>query len=49
MVADTAQRIKDELHRVIVGKDELIETLFSCLLAEGHILVEGNPGLPRRR
>jgi len=47
MVADTAQRITDELHRVIVGKDELIETLFSCLLAEGHILVEGNPGLAK--
>ena len=47
MVADTAHRIKDELHRVIVGKDELIETLFSCLLAEGHILVEGNPGLAK--
>jgi MoxR-like ATPase len=47
MVADTAQRIKDELHRVIVGKDELIEKLFSCLLAEGHILVEGNPGLAK--
>ena len=47
MVADTAQRIKEELHQVIVGKDELIETLFSCLLAEGHILVEGNPGLAK--
>jgi len=45
LIADTAQRIKDELHRVIVGKDELIERLFMCLLAEGHILVEGNPGL----
>jgi MoxR-like ATPase len=47
MVADTAQRIKDELHRVIVGKDELMETLFLCLLAEGHLLVEGNPGLAK--
>ncbi len=47
MVADTAQRIKDELHRVIVGKDELIEMLFSCLLAEGHILLEGNPGIAK--
>jgi MoxR-like ATPase len=45
VVAETARRIKDELHRVIVGKDELIEMLFWCLLAEGHILVEGNPGL----
>ena len=47
LIADTAQRIKDELHRVIVGKDELIERLFMCLLAEGHILVEGNPGLAK--
>ena len=47
MVGDTAQRIKDELHRVIVGKDQIIETLFLCLLAEGHILVEGNPGLAK--
>ena len=47
LIADTAQRIKEELHRVIVGKDELIERLFMCLLAEGHILVEGNPGLAK--
>jgi MoxR-like ATPase len=46
-VAETAQLIKDELHRVIVGRDELIEALFLCLLAEGHILLEGNPGLAK--
>ena len=40
-------QIKEELHRVIVGKDELIETLFLSLLAEGHILIEGNPGLAK--
>ena len=47
VVADTARRIEEELHRVIIGKDELIETLFTCLLAEGHILIEGNPGLAK--
>src|SRR5450756_1573293 len=46
-VADTARRIKEELHRAIIGKDKFIETLFICLLAEGHILVEGNPGLAK--
>ena len=46
-VRDTAQHIKHELQKVIVGKDELIETLFVCLLAEGHILVEGNPGVAK--
>ena len=47
VVRDTAQRVKNELQKVIIGKDELIETLFVCLLAEGHILVEGNPGVAK--
>ncbi len=47
LIADTAQRIKRELHRVIIGKDELIDTLFVCLLAERHILLEGNPGIAK--
>jgi len=47
IVAETGRKIKDELHRVIVGKDELIEMLFLSLLAEGHILIEGNPGLAK--
>jgi MoxR-like ATPase len=47
VVAETARTIKAELHRVIVGKDDLIEMLFLSLLAEGHILVEGNPGLAK--
>jgi len=47
VVAETARTIKDELHRVIVGKDELIDMLFLSLLGEGHILVEGNPGLAK--
>ena len=46
-VADTAQRLKDELSRVIIGKDELVEMLFFSLLAEGHILLEGNPGIAK--
>jgi len=47
VVAETAQRIKEQLHQVIVGKDDLIDMLFLSLLAEGHILIEGNPGLAK--
>jgi MoxR-like ATPase len=47
LIADTAQRIMDEVHRFIVGKDDLIETLFICLLAEINLLVEGNPGIAK--
>jgi MoxR-like ATPase len=47
LIADTAQRIMDEVHRFIVGKDDLIETLFMCLLAEKNLLIEGNPGIAK--
>ena len=34
-----------EVKRVVVGQDRMIERLFVCLLAEGHCLLEGAPGL----
>lgn len=47
LVQNTAQRITEELHRFIIGKDDLIEALLICLLAEGHILLVGNPGIAK--
>ena len=43
-VAATVAQIRDELHKVIVGQDEVIDQLLVALLAEGHALVEGVPG-----
>jgi MoxR-like ATPase len=36
-----------EVKRVIVGQDRMIERLLVCLLARGHCLVEGVPGLAK--
>ena len=36
-----------EIKKVIVGQDELLERLLVALLARGHILVEGVPGLAK--
>jgi len=38
------ERIKEEIRKVIVGQDEMIELLMIALLAEGHVLIEGVPG-----
>jgi MoxR-like ATPase len=46
-VAESAERIAAEIHRFIVGKNELIEMLLLCLLAEGHILITGTPGIAK--
>jgi MoxR-like ATPase len=41
------QPLKDEMHRVIVGQEDLIHKLIVGLLANGHILLEGVPGLAK--
>ncbi len=39
--------VRKEVHRVIVGQDLLIDRLLIGLLCDGHILVEGVPGLAK--
>ncbi len=43
----TIERIKREVHKVIVGHEELIDALLIGLVSDGHILVEGVPGLAK--
>jgi MoxR-like ATPase len=43
--AQLAARIEAEVGKVIVGQRDLIRSVMLCLLAEGHALVEGVPGL----
>jgi MoxR-like ATPase len=43
--AERATRIENEVGRVIVGQRELIRQTLTCLLANGHALLEGVPGL----
>lgn len=46
---DVFKRISEELHRSIVGQERLIERLLVALLADGHILLEGVPGLAKTK
>ena len=43
--ADTVARIEAEIRKVIVGQDAVIEVVLLCLFTEGHVLLEGVPGL----
>jgi len=40
-------RLQDEIRKVIVGQDDMIRHMFIGLLANGHILLEGVPGLAK--
>ncbi len=41
------QDLKREIGKVIVGQDALVEKMLVALLADGHILIEGVPGLAK--
>ena len=42
-----ASRIRGEVQKAIIGQDEVIERLLVALLANGHVLLEGLPGLAK--
>ncbi len=44
-VAALARRLHENIGRVIVGKDRVVELVLVALLSEGHILLEDVPGL----
>jgi MoxR-like ATPase len=39
--------IRHEIHKVIVGQDELINLLLAGLFTKGHVLIEGVPGIAK--
>jgi MoxR-like ATPase len=40
---------KEEISKVIVGQENLIDKIFISILAKGHILIEGVPGLAKTK
>ena len=38
-------RVRAEIAKIIVGQDDVVEGVLICLLASGHVLLEGVPGL----
>jgi len=43
-VRAVAARLKEQVHRVVIGQDEAVDLLVAALLSEGHVLLEGVPG-----
>jgi MoxR-like ATPase len=46
---DQFKQVKAEIHRVIVGNDEIIDGVLISLLAKGHVLLEGIPGIGKTK
>ena len=44
---ESVEQIKSELRKVIIGQDNFVELLIVALLADGHVLIEGVPGIAK--
>jgi MoxR-like ATPase len=44
MIAETAARLRENIQKVIVGKDSIIDLALIAMLCEGHLLLEDVPG-----
>src|SRR3954449_9068071 len=46
-IASLMERILYEVKKVVVGQDHFLERVLVAVLAQGHLLVEGVPGLAK--
>jgi MoxR-like ATPase len=46
-VSERLEQALFEIRRVIAGQDQMLERVLVCLLAQGHLLIEGVPGLAK--
>lgn len=46
-LSESAKKIKSEIGKVVVGQDEMIDLLITAILADGHVLIEGVPGVAK--
>lgn len=44
---DSIRKIRDEIGKVIVGQTQMIDLLITAILADGHVLIEGVPGVAK--
>ena len=44
---NTIDKIRQEVHKVVVGQEKMVEALLVGLICQGHILLEGVPGLAK--
>ena len=47
LLSESVARVKAEIAKVIVGQDAMIELLLAAVIADGHVLIEGVPGVAK--
>lgn len=43
----TVKRLKEQMAKVLVGQENMVDLLLAAILADGHVLIEGVPGVAK--
>ncbi len=46
-VSHTLERMRDEIGKVFFGQEKVVDSLLRALLCDGHVLIEGVPGIAK--
>jgi len=44
---ESVEKVKSEIRKIIVGQDKTVELLLAAIFADGHVLIEGVPGIAK--
>jgi MoxR-like ATPase len=47
VLSEAVLSIRSEIKKIIVGQDEMVKLIIAALLADGHVLIEGVPGVAK--
>lgn len=47
LFSEKIERLRAEIAKVIVGQDKAVDLVLTCILANGHVLIEGVPGVAK--
>ncbi len=45
--SEKIQQLRDSISQVIVGQEDAVDLILTCILANGHVLIEGVPGVAK--
>ena len=45
--SEAVESLKGQIKKIIVGQDEMVRLIITALLADGHVLIEGVPGVAK--
>jgi MoxR-like ATPase len=47
VLKESVEKVKSEIRKIIVGQDKTVELLLAAIFADGHVLIEGVPGIAK--